>query len=528
MNDQLDVLLHDAIGEILDLAPPPPVHGTSSTPQGVDDPLLPAAAVDRQPRSAVTAGAGRRRVVLAAAVLVVAVAGAVGIVAVTARHRTALTPAASGVASSVESSPSSATDETDPTDPPASADPLAGTTGWYLPGYVPDGYELIQIHGDRGSRAPMFGRNWVRLDPITGAVTASLNTRALAPQPGEPFDIKQTRGLTVHGLPAQVQVQDSGAISVFWVEQGVFAQITAHGLDQADTEAAAEAVVVDPSNADATFAPDAVPLGFGVPTPDGSAPPGAVMMNLELSNGDGFVDGSISIRPNYDGDTLDALAAAIPADAGGTSERRTFDGIDLLVTRSNFTDSHGTMRTVTRLDGGMVLTVIGRLDADQLAQVITGLQPATSADVVAAGHDITARTLEMPILDQATMADGTRLTVRTDGRGATAVCVESPYEHCKRQLSESSIGGDVQATIVAVFDDASRTTVYWWSTSAEIPTLGPNDMGVSSPTTATITDTVRTTAGTFVQVDVPTGETPPSFRLGPAEYGPPPLSPIDY
>ncbi|MFT3851602.1 MAG: hypothetical protein QM733_02490 [Ilumatobacteraceae bacterium] len=476
-------------------------------------------------RPLATAGAGRRRGLLAAAVLVVALAGGAGVPAVATRHRTVLTPAASGLVPPA-SDPSSSTDQTDP---PAPADPLAGTTGWYLPGYVPDGYELIQVQGGRASRAPMFGRRWVRLDPATGAVTASLNTRALAPQPGEPFDVKQTRGLTVHGLPAQVQVQDSGAISVFWVEQGMFAQITTHGLDRADTLVAAEAVVVDPSNADATFAPDAIPLGFDVPTPDGSAPPGAVAMGVDLSNGDGFATVSIGSRPNYDGDTLDTLAAAIPVESGLTTERRTFDGIDLLVSRSNVVDGHGTMRTATRLDSGMILTVTGRLGADEIAEVITGLQPASAADVLAAGRAVTARTLTMEALDQATMADGTRLTVRTDGRGATAVCVEAPYEHCKRQLSESSLVGDVQATIVGVFDDAGRTTVYWWSTSAEIPTLVPSSMiGASPTTTATITDTVRTAAGTFVQVDVPAGETPPSFRLGQAEYGPPPVSPIDY
>ncbi|MFT3851603.1 MAG: hypothetical protein QM733_02495 [Ilumatobacteraceae bacterium] len=42
MNDQLDVLLHDAIGEILDLAPPPPAVGAAPARRGFD-PLLPSA-----------------------------------------------------------------------------------------------------------------------------------------------------------------------------------------------------------------------------------------------------------------------------------------------------------------------------------------------------------------------------------------------------------------------------------------------------------------------------------------------------
>jgi len=229
-------------------------------------------------------------------------------------------------------------------------------------------------------------------------------------------------------------------------------------------------------------------------------------MGLELMPADGtlYEDISVAVRPNYDGDTLDSLAKA-------TSERVTIGTVTALLDDQG-SDSHGTLQSATWLDSGMLISASTRIAREQLLSFIAGFRPAHADAVIRVGEQITEHTLTMAVLDQASLTDGTKLSVRTDGRGATAICVEAPVQHCKREISESSLVGNSQGAIFASFIVNGEQFVYGWRAGNGQPILRASAQATGpASTTAVINDIVGGAKGQFIEVRVPAGEPPPDI-----------------
>ncbi|HEY4333905.1 MAG TPA: hypothetical protein VGM78_15095, partial [Ilumatobacteraceae bacterium] len=251
-----------------------------------------------------------------------------------------------------------------------------------------------------------------------------------------------------------------------------------------------------------------LPLGFSVPTADGSAPHGAVGMGLSLAPIDGSTgkDIDVSISPNYDGDTLDSLAANTSVATGGAA-RSVVGGIERLTANSaGFT-------YLTWLDRGMILFASGRVSATTLDAFVAGIQPATAEQVRQAGDAVSQWLMTMPVLDRVTFADGTIASVRTNGRGSTALCVEAPFQHCKQQVSESTLVGDTQTSIFEAFATSSGDLAIGWISGSATPTVRASDQLATTNTftSAVINSSVPTAVGEFFEVRVPQGEVPPTL-----------------
>ncbi|MDW3215355.1 MAG: hypothetical protein R8G01_15240 [Ilumatobacteraceae bacterium] len=511
--------LHGALAAIMDTAP---ATRTAPTDPNLLDQYQPA---NDRPRLIVGAAA--------AAVLVVGIGGLTVM-------RQSDDPAVSD--SSPDASAPSATGPTTsgPTDPTttttASADPLATATGFVLPTYVPEGYEITNLaaYPATPSADPDVGR-WLSTED-RGVSQFSVSVQPAASQP----DLELRPNATIHGQPAMSF--DSGeGIVVTWVEGDWIVSARGRNLSVNDTLAAAEALVLDAAGPTVNLPDGALP-GFNRQDPNPVVMDNTVATGLGLTRTDGLPGGFISAAsmPNTSGDTLDTMQAR-----GDGYERRIIGGIERLV-RIQAPDSLGPFTSVEWIDGDAIISVTGRAPSEEVIAVAEGITQVSSDEFAAAGAAITTTAARLDVLDQTTFDDGLTVSVRSltpgeTGSGAIAICVDAPIERCRLSFSETSLGGAYQHSILAAFDINGQTILIAWDDTAEAerlgePTLSPSgivtDPSQAQPatTTAQIDQQVTTAAGRFTRINVPAGEQPPqiNYTTGDGKTGMSTTAPSSY
>lgn len=501
-NAELDRPIHDALSAIMDSAP---AARTAPT----DPSLLDHSGV----------GTSRPRLLVgsAAAVLLVGVGG---LIVMTQQDNTGVSdslPEASAPAAPV---PAASTPTEQTTLPAAAVDPLATATGFILPTYIPDGYEITNLaaYPATANAEPDLGR-WLSID-ATGDVTAqfSVSTRPSASEP----DLEIEQNTTIHGLPAMTF--DSGeGIVVTWIEGDSIVSARGRNLSTDETLAAAEALVIDDANQSVDLTDGALP-GFDRIDPTTVAIDNAVATNLGLTRTDGTPGGFISAAsmPNTAGDTLDTMQAR-----GDGYERQIIGDIERLV-RIQAPDSLGPFTNVEWIEGDTIITVTGRAPSNEVISVAQGMSPTSSDQFATAGASITNIAATLDVLDQTTFDDDIIVSVRSltpgdTGSGAIAICVDAPTQQCRFSFSETSIGGAYQNSLIAAFDINGQTIAVAWQDTAEAERLGNPTLSASglvtdpsqpnpATSTAEIDQTATTDAGRFTKINVPTGEQPPQIN----------------
>lgn len=494
--------LHDALAAIMDTAPP---TRTAPTDPNLLDRYQPA---DNRPRLLVGSAA--------AVVLLVGVGGLIVM-------RQSDDPAVSDSSPdpSAPSAPvSTASTPIEPTTTAAPDDPLAASTGFMLPTYVPEGYEITNLaaYPATSNTEPDIGR-WLSAD-TNGDATAqfSVSVQPAASQ----LDPELRPNATIHGQPAMSF--DSGeGIVVIWVEDDSIVWARGRNLSVDQTLAAAEALVVDAAGPTVDLPDGALP-GFVRADPNPVVLDNMVATNLGLTRTDGVPGGFISAgsMPNTSGDTLDTMQAT-----GDGYERQVIGGIERLV-RIQTPDSLGPFTNVEWIEDDSIVTVTGRAPSEEVIAVAEGISAVSSDEFATAGASITTSAAALDVLDQTTFADGVAVSVRsltpgTSGSGAIAVCVDEPIQRCRFSFSEASLGGAYQNSVLAAFDINGETVLIAWEDSAEAqrlgdPTLSPSgimtDPSQTQPaaSTARIDQQVTTAAGRFTRINVPAGEQPPQIN----------------
>lgn len=393
---------------------------------------------------------------------------------------------------------------------------LAQYTGWYLPTYIPVGFEITGIAAEPASPSERATPEWWSRLNANGEVDALFAVRAFPVEDHLPDDAEFTgNGATVHGLPAVVEIESTNALSVTWVEGDWYVWASAAYLTDAEALEAAEAVRVNPESGRGEF-PSGAPHGLELRTLDADVPSNGVHLDIGLRRIDHALGESVDIFvvPNTFQYTSGTLWLSLHPDAAW--ERIAFDGTDAIFYQS---EQRGAPSAVKWVAGGLLFMVRGELEVDELVAIAAGLRPATVEGVLAEGERITERIRRLPVLDETTFGDGTRVTVQTHGSdGAAAICVESVALQCDRPNYVGNVAASVHDAIFSAFEIGGQDVIFGWRRGDEGPTLG-FDGGTTG--SVTIDDLVHTEIGHFVRVRVPPGEPRPQLQYSDVTYSTP-------
>jgi hypothetical protein len=502
MNRLLDDDIVTALGAILDTAPSP--IGRPSVPEaaeaGSDIVLLPGL----QPRRVRRGG-----LVLVAAVSLVAVGG---LAVLNRRSSTVVFSLSStSVADSIE--PSSVTTQATRTTTVAS---LSKYTGWYLPTFLPAGYEITSIDASFATDTNPIPQRWLRTD-ATGNVMATLTASTyppVPPTPGKP----ETYNATVHGH--QAFAGDTGeGIVVSWEEAGRVVAIRGVSLSSSETLSMAEATTIDSRTGAVALRDDANFVAV-VSTP---AAPDAIGLNIGLLRSDGGNGGFAAFTSSpANGETLQTLKQRVDLTGGRKVSIEKLGAFERLVDRHP-ADDLGPFTEVTWIQDGLMMDVVGRASADEVIRMAESVQVAEPQRLVAEGERITERLLALATLEQATLADGTVVSVKARDGNPVGLCVEAPVSVCRWHVSEGSLVGERQVGLFDTFDIAGRIVLVGWHEGSDTPTL-QNPLAAADgsilPTPVSFSEVKQMALGHFVEAIVPTDVAIPMVGYGPSSsYG---------
>ena len=397
--------------------------------------------------------------------------------------------------------------------------PDPAPTGFYLPTYIPDGYDVTNVRASVRNEPAEFGNGWLKRDPFTGDFVGKLVVSVRPLMASETIPPWQPNA-TVHGLAAATASSANVGAEVRWHETGAHIYLFGDGMTEAEVRQAAESIVVDGATFTAAFGPAGPPDGYVEgPTSDRLArtgdprtPSNIVEMSLGLARRDGSPGGfiSLSTSANTGGSTLDDLQVG---------ERRTVGNVERKVL-TNQPDELGTFTAISWLDRDIIFSVTGRATPEEMLKFASGVQPTTQDQVIAFGKQITDQTLNMTMIGRAAFTDGLVVSVPTNGRGAAGLCLEAPSKQCFRSITESSLaGGDQNAVFQLITVNGTRFVLGWHKGSLE-PKLGPPitpTVSYSIPISP-ITQIVLTDMGHFMQIRLAPGEYPPSITYGSETY----------
>lgn len=538
MNDLLDHQIVAALGEILDAAPAPgarPGAFRAATADATSS-MSPSTDVDLAAIGTPVHGGGRVLRLIAVALVL----SCLGVVT-WSRHRSSSPDAPIGVRPAVTTTPvgtpkaaSSTADvaagggETVTASTPTASVTTAATTapvgtladyaGWFLPSYVPDGYEITSIVATYAPLTRSPAQRWVRTD-AAGATVAQLiaSTSAIVPvvvvRPSP-------SNASVHGLPASVFDSGEGSL-VNWQEVGRQAQVRGLGLSQTEVVALAEQLTLDAGAGSFTLdgASDFRPLSR-VPAAEH-----AVDLNVGLLRSDGAPGGFVEFTstPNADGETLGVLKQRLATMNGVQSAIEHLGDLDRLVWREPV-DGYGPFTRLTWLQDGMIVEVSGRAAPEDMIKFATSIASVDPQQLIVEGRHITEQLAARETLEETTFADGVTVAVKRRRQDVIGLCVGGVDPVCRWDVSESSLGGGGQTASFDVFDIDGRRVLLGWHEGFDEPTLvpqppGPSPAGEVPPSTSTLTEVQRGALGQFVEIVVPAGEQPPSVAYGTSQTG---------
>lgn len=493
-------------------------------------PAAEPAAPERSAQFASGRPSNRSRVALGVAASV-AVAGVGGLLVVrgdsddseTNRADAPVTAPVSEPSASVVELPVSTIDGTSNRLVPGIGDPV----GLYLPTYLPDGYQISSLSANEPEN-PLDRTEFVRFDPDDGSVVASFGVRFTDPVGLERMDFDPDT--PVRGMPAEVHhvparsPSELEEVHALWVEADMVVDVDSYGLSEADTIAVAEALVIDAAQRTVQLPPDS---GVDLRAVDDFdlVPDNAVESGIGLSRFDGQPGSFVSagVDPNDLGQSIESIVESLNNDGSGSAWEPRVVGDRQVYVQQRPTDQYGPFTNVVWLDGPFQISVSGRAAPDQVLAFAAGLEPVDAEAFAAAGHKITTRALVLPVLDRVTFSDGVVVSVRSaqpgpEGSGASALCVEAPVEHCRFNISETSIGGEFQNLAYDTFDLGPRVVMIGWQDTEESartgePTLVANgDEPVPAATNARIVEQTMTDLGRFIEIELAPDEAPPHVR----------------
>ena len=395
--------------------------------------------------------------------------------------------------------------------PTATAEP-ADLPGWYLPRVVPDGWDLTQLQASVATRPvmPNADHNWYRFgaDGSVGATLRAIATRVPPEAQSAVLSPPAATEVVVAGQPATAWDALGMGQAVSWLVDGVRYELYGR-LTRDEVVAAANAVVTGtqpPSIELPAVKPDAGPLAGFAPLPlDRSVPDRAVSMTASYRRPGAsvsFLD--VSIYPNFDSLTLPTM---VNPDGGGRIE--TVGAHTAVV--SSHSDEYGTLTSISWLDHGFVVSVGGRPDEPTTLAFAASIERATLAEVRAAGDAITTAALALSVLDEADLADGRHVSVRTiDGRGAVALCFDAPRPRCR--VSNNVDQPDAADAAFFDFGGSDRRTILGWRQGHGGPTIASVSPDVAAA--STIDEVVAGAKGDFVRASFPPLRNAPGFAYG--------------
>lgn len=488
-SDELDRPILDALAAMMDTAPAPA--------NGPTDPTL--LSFNEQPEN-------QRRVLLGTAAAAVLLVG-IGSLIVLQQQNDA------GVSDSIPIAPEPAASvSTEPAlTPAASSDPLANATGFFLPTYVPAGYQITNLAAQlvTPTSDSEFAR-WLRKS-TNGDVTAEFSVSLLPNDLEAVVEIEPNA--TVRGLPAMIDESDDGIV-VTWPEDDSTMSARGWNLTVDETLAAVEAMTID-----ATIPAAELPAGT---LPDFErvelqpvALDDTVTTFLGLTRTDGLPGGFISVAtsPNTNGETLETMQTQ-----GGVGyELEVIGGIERLV-KFQEPDSLGPLSFVEWIDGDSIVTIAGRAAPAEVVAVAEGYALTSREQFAAAGTSITNTGGALDVLDQASFDDDITVSVRSPSsgeasRGTVAICIDAPVQQCRFSLT-----GSYQNGLNAAFNINGDTVVIVWHDTAEADRLGEATLSANETpvdpvaTSAAIGQQITTDAGRFTRINVPAGEQPPMLN----------------
>jgi hypothetical protein len=505
MNHLLDDDIVSALGAILDTAPAPPTVR----------PPMPDAASVADTFVMARAEPGRRRpgrsALLVAASLVMLVGGLAMLhrrspIIVAGQQSTSSAPT---VDSSIEPSPvtTSATTTTTVN--------LSNHTGWYLPTFIPAGYEITSIDAAYSTSTFPVPQRWLRTD-ASGKVSASLTVATYPPSPPDPLK-PETYNATVRGHQAFAGHTGEGFV-VAWEEAGRVVSIRGVSMSSNETLAIAEAVTIESSTG-------TVVLGVNsnfVSVEAAPSVPNAVTLNIGLLRSDGATGGfaSFSTSPT-NGETLQTVKQRLDITSGRTVPIERIGAFDRLVDRHP-ADALGPFTDITWIQDGLMMEAVGRASADEVVRMAESVQVVDSARLVDEGRRITERLKSLATFEQVTLADGVVVSVKARSGNPVGLCVESPVAVCRWHVSEASLVGERQVGIFDTFDVAGRLLLLGWHQGSDTPTLQPvtEPDGSIRYSPVALSEVKQMNLGHFIEAVVPAGVPVPLVAYGPSSsYG---------
>jgi hypothetical protein len=513
MKQVLDDDIVTALGQILDGAPVPTARPMPPRPLG--GAAVPEYAIDLADRRLVSQ---HRLVFIAAASILLALGG----LAVLKRGPSTVGVGPAASSSSVVESSSSTAPSTETTAVPAA--PLSSYTGWYMPTFIPDGYEISTVEAYRPPTTPTTVptervREWARLN-ASGAVAATVNVSVSPVQPPDPLKPVPVN-TRVRGNPA-LSFDSGEGIVVSWQEAGWQLAVRGIALSEQDLQALADASTLDAATGTLTLTANS---GFApVDVPEATS--GKVVgVGIGLLRSDGAPGGIISFSssPNGEGETLEGMKFRLVQTQKTSSEIRRIGDSDRLV-QTRESAEFGSFVDVTWIENGMLMAVGGRAGPGEVLKMAESVHAVDPQQLIEEGRRITDRLLARKTLESVSLADGTVLSVKTQSNGPVALCVESPIVVCRWQIGDGSLSGNRLDAVFDSFDVAGRTLLFGWHEAAGQPTLDMSHAiappGGAAPTsTATFAEIKQTALGHFIEVVVPPGEQPPMISYGTSSYG---------
>jgi hypothetical protein len=382
----------------------------------------------------------------------------------------------------------------------------SNATGWFLPTYVPGHFVPIVASAIRqppiSVESLVTNEVFVRNSP-DGTIPSRIWLSAYrSTGSGEGRDMWGT----VHGLPAEVHV--TGQVStVVWDEHGLRVTLRAE-LNLTDALAMAERTQVAPTGVSL----DASPEGFARftrSTTDGP-PPGAIQLRVVWAD-PALTNAEVTFlaTPNHGLESIETLATS------GSPRRVEVGGRPALVVQASDGpggDAGTALDLVQWVGDGYVFTLTGPAASEpDLLAMAASVQAVGKPGFHAVAAAATEHALEVPAIDEATFADGLRVSVRTDqGRSLVMptdnalICAELERRHCawNGAVGGSGFGPEQELQIDLVtgtFNVRGAAEMLVWVRGAGQPTI--ETTGVPTPTV----ETVRTDLGVFLRLPIGDG-----------------------
>jgi hypothetical protein len=396
----------------------------------------------------------------------------------------------------------------------APTDASSDAVGWYVPSWVPDGFEVAS---SSAMRMPLDAATGVAsgawIDRREGTIDRRMSWSSFIDP--DPMSNTSPDAEVVRGLPAHVVEEPDGSMGVQWYEAGRTNLVSAT-MDRTTVLAIIEGATVDAATG-FVVDPTVLPPGVELVEPVNAelAPELGLTTSLTFRRGHGPDAGVLTsaVSPNPTGVTLDALLVR------GTVMRTTVDGVDREVATGE-RDGRPWAEVRWFADGFAFTVRADNVDRPTVEAFAAGLTAADEEAFLAFDRTITERGIATPIFEQVVFDDGLAVSLRaTDATTFTSLdrfappgflCLEAHTRRCvsaDRGGSTGGVGG-LEINVFALFEvDGRKTLIFWASGEPEnLSVAAGSAVRTSAPRDDPIPfEQVAGTHGVFLRIDIGPG-----------------------